>query len=445
MEQKIARSNILIPFLEESYRAEHTEYARRNLRFSDAGAGAVEGENCERQIYYDMKIHDKKSKITSGSLVMFDDGHLHEQDIRRRLRLILKSPEKEAYDPETGAKGKLDNTIDYRKVPELDLKEDPVLEIKTANEFSFQHMAATGQISQRYYDQIQYYLFETKKLMAVLLIKNRNSTGPGKGQLSYLEYTVMSDPERQKEIRISLLAVKESVEANVLPARPFPIESTNCSYCRFKYTCWEGIIDKDKAPEPLKEEIPEPSQEMLESAVKVYNRCNLVEKELKKDKEDARKVIEAYFKSKGETELLVGNIKSTYSPVAKTVLDVEFLTEKLSAAQFAMISKPQVKLLEYAVSAREIDAKILEDAKKIEYGRQLRVNEIKKKESARLDKIKEDPSANTNAGKKTKKRLPARGRKTSRKVRSKNTTRNSNRPMGSADSASDGASDGRAS
>ena len=40
MEQKIVKSNILLPFIEDSYRNEYTEWKRRNLRCSDAGAAA---------------------------------------------------------------------------------------------------------------------------------------------------------------------------------------------------------------------------------------------------------------------------------------------------------------------------------------------------------------------------------------------------------------------
>ena len=74
LEQKVIRSKILLPELEASYRNEYTEYARRNLRFSDAGAAANEGEKCEREIFYDMTVPEKKSLLSSGTLVLFDDG-----------------------------------------------------------------------------------------------------------------------------------------------------------------------------------------------------------------------------------------------------------------------------------------------------------------------------------------------------------------------------------
>ena len=222
MIQKIYRSSILLPLIQDSYRNEYTEYTRHNLRFSDAGAGIKAGELCERQIYYDMKNNKEKSLLTSGSLVFFEDGRIHEQDIRRRLRLVLRSPEREVRDDFTGAKGKIDNTVyissiasflgDFIKtdIPEDDVetkkiiehaifeKNDPVLEIKSVNQYQFQMMADSGQLLQKYYDQVQYYLWVSQKKFAIILIKNRNSFGEDKGEMPYIEFIIFPDPARQK-------------------------------------------------------------------------------------------------------------------------------------------------------------------------------------------------------------------------------------------------------
>ena len=384
MEQKIIKSNILLPFLEESYRSEYTEYARKNLRCSDAGAAADEGDKCEREIFYDLTVPEKKSLLSTGSLTMFDDGRLHEQDIRRRLRLILRSPERELSDDEIGARGKIDNMLDARKIPLPATPEgpvypegDPILEIKSLNEFQFQEFAAKGIISQSYYDQCQYYLYLSKIKWALILIKNRNSSGAEKGSLPYLEFIILPDEKRQAEIRAGLKTVKECAFAGVIPPRPFLRESSKCSYCRFKVTCWGTDVIKAVEMKP-DATIETPAQEILESAVLLYNTTNRQIKDLEKQADEARAVIERFFKATGKGELLVENVKATYIQIEKTRMDKGLLLSELGPAKFATISEPVRKLIELAIENRQMDAGLYDRAKIKEPGTtQLRVLELK--------------------------------------------------------------------
>lgn len=399
MEQKIIKSNILLPFLEASYREEYTEYARKNLRASDAGAAADEGEKCEREIYYDFTLPEKKSLLSTGSLVLFDDGRLHEADIRRRLRLILRSPERELSDEEIGARGKIDNQVDAHKIKTweiekvpvgLDLIGDPILEIKSLNEFQFQEFAAKGIISQAYYDQVQYYLFLSKIKWALILIKNRNSSGAEKGSLPFLEFIILPDEKRQSEIRAGLKTTKECADNKILPPRPFLRESSKCSYCRFKVECWGAEIEKVLETKP-DTSIESPSQEILESAVLLYNTTNRQIKDLEKQSDEARAVIERYFKATGKSEILVQNVKASYIISGKTLLDKALLIKELGPIKYADIAEPSRKLIEKAIEDRQIDAGIYDRAKRVIEGfAQLRVIELKAT-TERIKDIKELP------------------------------------------------------
>ena len=397
MDQKVKPSNILLPLIEDSYKAEYTEWQRRNLRFSDAGTACKEGEKCERQIYYDIYMSDQKTGLYPGSLVFFDDGRLHEADIRRRLRLVLRSPEKEVFEEESGAKGKLDNTIyfgtikeslkDYFEPGTAILKEDPGLEIKTANHFQYMEMAENGYILQTYYDQIQLYLWKTKKPFFLCLIKNRNSMGAGKGELPFLEFMVLPDEKRQKELLAGLRTVAEAITKRILPPRPFLRESTQCTFCRFKHVCWPPLPEEKK--EDLVLEGKAPQKEILESAIRTYHSLGRTINKAKKEQEEARAVIEAFFKATGVPDIMVDEIKASYPPKSSKIWDLEYLKKNLSLQQQLGISTPDIKKLEAAIEAREIDAIVADQAIKIQKaGNSIRVSEVKIKESARVDVLK---------------------------------------------------------
>lgn len=398
MEQQVIKSNVLLPFIEDSYRKEYAEYSRQNLRCSDAGAAADQGDKCERQIYYDMKMWDKKSLLSTESLVMFDDGRLHEGDIRRRLVQILRSPEREVMDKETGAKGKIDNMVSMRFLqsnsdangtllqllksvfPTGAIIEDPVLEIKSVNEYSFQDMAATQTIKQSYYDQVQYYLYLLDKKWAIIVIKNRNSSGPEKGALPFLEFIILADKARQAQIVAGLLSTKECIEKEILPPRPFLRESTQCVFCRYKHICWPP---KAEPPTPIlqQEKIEVPSQEILESAIRLYHTIDKEILEKANQLEEAKSVILRFFKATKKEEIIIGNIKASYSTYFRKYLDPEVLVARLTKTNLLLISDLSAKKLNQAIADRKIDAGIIEEAQKFSTRstETLRITELKEK------------------------------------------------------------------
>lgn len=393
--QKVIRSDLLIPLIEDSYRSEYTEWDRRNLRFSDAGIAAKEGDKCERQVYYDIYENAQKTPLSSGSLVLFDDGRLHEADIRRRLRSILRSPEKEVNDPELGARGKIDNTIYLGQIKDqiqqillnneikMDINEDPGLEIKTVNQFQYQEMAASGQVLQNYYDQIQMYLWVTGKAFFVCLIKNRNSMGNGKGEMPYLEFIVLQDVDRQNEIRGGMKVTKQAIDQKIIPPRPFLRDSTQCQFCRFKYICWPQEEAKG-IEQPALSGLAEPTKEILESAIRVYNQSSKEISVLNKAKEEAAEVIKSYFRAVGPGDLVVGNLKATYSRTSKKTWDLVYLKDHLTKDQLIEISDPSEDKLKALIADRQVDALVLEEGLKVvPYGVTLRVTEAKLKESDR--------------------------------------------------------------
>lgn len=444
MNQKVFRLNVLMPYIEDSYRNEYTEYARRNLRFSDAGAASEGGEKCEREIFYDIYNAGQKSLLSSGSLVLFDDGRIHEQDIRRRLRLILKSPEREladmdiksSYETENGeliqrpASGKIDNTVHFSSIKEaLFLNEailaqlaaagvkpedldDPILEIKSVNQYQFEDMAETGLIKQTYYDQVQMYLHASGKKWALILIKNRNSAGPEKGAMPFLEFVILPDPERIQQVRNGLLATAKFINEKEAPPRPFLKESTNCSYCRHKYTCWgEDFGKKAEAPVLDTEQAVEaPDKEILEGAIRRMVQINAAMKELEAEAEQIKPMISRYFKATKQLELIVGDIKTKYIVGSSTWLDEEFLRSTLKPGQYAEISEPSRKLLEAAIADRKIDAKVLEDALRSKPSYQVRFYAIKPPKESERQGVPAAPKPKKPAKKKATKKKVKNGK-----------------------------------
>ena len=399
---KIIETNILIPLVEDSYRNDYTEWKRRNLRFSDAGAAAVNGSKCEREIYYDIHLAEEKSLLSSGTLTFFADGRLAEEDMRRRLRTVLRSPEKEVEDPTIGARGKVDNTIFRSSVKELvaqyfatqpeylylaDVKEDPGLEIKSVNEFTYQMMAKKKTMTQSYYDQVQYYLWATKKPYWIVLIKNRNGFGSYHGALPYLEFIVFPDTKRQTQIRNGLRITKQAVDNGIMPPRPFERESTQCSYCRFKHVCWPPRDDYAPELPPMKEGVEAPAEEVMDAMAHEYAKLKKKEKEAKDKLDIIKPQLTAYFITTREEKFKTGGVTLTYSPTKKTDLDLAFLKEKLSSQEYMDISIPDRKALYAAIADRKIDAKVADDALTEHYTYSLRVSTDSSKVS-RVSKLK---------------------------------------------------------
>jgi hypothetical protein len=337
---------------------------------------------------------------------------------------VLRSPEKEVEDHETGARGKLDNTVyrstvkpaietflkDLEETPalvkelRLDAQIDPGLEIKSVNQFQYQEMAQSGQVLQSYYDQVQTYLAYTNIPFFILLIKNRNSMGAERGQMPFLEFIVLPDKERQTELKTGLSITKKILDEKVLPPRPFLRESTQCQFCRFKHICWP------KEKEPLLQKIEEkvgvaPEKEILESAVRLYNKANRQIGELKKEQDQAKEVLLAFFKATGQPEVLVDNIKATYLPRNVKLWDKQYLKDHLTKEQLAAISNPDEESLKELIAAREIDAIILEaSVTEVPGGKSLNVREFKIKESQRQEVPKE--GIKDDKGTKPSKKMP---------------------------------------
>lgn len=425
IQQKVRPISLLIPLLEDSYRAENTEHLRRNLRFSDAGAAADAGEVCERAIYYDFEDTDlnqegkqpRKSALTPSGMAFFADGRLAEEDIRSRLRPYLRAAELETFDPATGAKGKIDNLIHRQRaaVKEAllaagieDDGDDPILEVKSINQYGFDHVVETGKVSQKYYDQVQMYLWEKKRRYAFILFKNRNSFGPEKGQLPYVEFLIEADPVRQQQILVGWKVVLEARAQKVEPMRPFERASTNCQFCRHKFHCW--------GPEPAKQEaapdpaVEMPSQELVESALQNASSIQSQLKELEEKEKEARGVLRRYFQATGQQELIGPGAKATYALSSRSSVDIALLKTKISPELLIEVAEVNMALLRDAVANRKLDAKVIEDSTSMRVIPQLRVTPLREPPSVRVStppapEKKEESNGST--GRRSKQRAPS--------------------------------------
>lgn len=143
------------------------------------------------------------------------------------------------------------------------LKEDFLWEHKGLSSYTFDKYWARKEYPEDYFCQCAIYLKGLQALnpqirTALLMIKNKNSSG-------FLEYQLSYDADQDtltansltlhtgesvelKETRPKIIAgiiekfraVENCANDQVLPDRPYDYDDWHCQYCRWQETCWEG-------------------------------------------------------------------------------------------------------------------------------------------------------------------------------------------------------------
>jgi len=320
-------------------------------------------ERCLRSMVY-WAMGTPPQPFPGRTMLVFSDGNWHAEltkDLLRRTAFQVHSEEMEVETP--CGKGHIDGIV-----TDL-LGIDRLLEIKSANHFSFERMWS-GQMPADYLTQCALYMNGLQRMQpdlreGLLLIKSKNTSAFVEIRFSYssdsdelaLLEMVRSDGQvrpaagvypgitRKAWDRFGIVA--EYAKRGELPMRPFEYGCDwPCGYCRWARSCWDGyeqeFADRGEAP------VDDPA--VRDMAVEYVSNAR------------ATKILE------DRQEMLKGSIKGR-------------LTElKAKAALY-----PEVRVLldlrkRSSVDQTKIPASVLEAAKRITFSEVLTVREAKREQ-----------------------------------------------------------------
>jgi len=334
---------------------EKGDLKQKNLWVSD-------GKRCPREVWYKFHHPEKARPYTVKGLILFADGKLAHKDLQLRLETIRKADHPGGYlkDPELDVSGYYDDLIILGHENGWTLCD--ILEIKTK-------YPSDMEPDQDDYDQDQYYIWmaefsdwlrehRIKIVGGRLAYKDRSLTTDD----IYRCWRVERDDERIGQIRDYFRKLKETVQGDEVPLRPYERNSTSCTYCKFSTFCWEGI-PKPEAPAFIADEtIEKPEQELVESAAARYIELKAEEKKVEDEIDRLRSVLMRYFKATGLEQIAVNGQAIVHGVMKKSILDEDYLLEQ-AGDKWLLIARPDVKKIQAAIKDGMIDAGVLEQAK----------------------------------------------------------------------------------
>jgi hypothetical protein len=175
-----------------------------------------------------------KKAVSVDKIHGFNDGHLHEDDVRNKLTKAgynIARPTKTIWLPITGH-----DSIKVNLTPDGVLGragyEDVIWENKAIGDYSFDMVARNG-IPKPYRLQGQLYLYAFEIKRAIFSFKNRH-----RSNLIWLEMEANSDELQEIVQKYYEISVANEFEAILPPAYEKP--EFECSVCDYWYDCWPG-------------------------------------------------------------------------------------------------------------------------------------------------------------------------------------------------------------
>lgn len=187
---------------------------------------------------------------------------------------------------------------------------DYLLEHKAINHFTFQKYAA-GELPLDYLAQAALYLYGLKTDQPdlskfILLIKNKNTSAYLEFS-GYLEGTTLfvTDLVDSNGVHIEInqalkniigetfykfLLVKKSIEAKILPKRPYDQDDWHCNYCGWSRACWKGYAE-EFAELKTGKDLPNEVTDMVRYRQELAAQRIDIEKEEKKLTEEVKRVL----------------------------------------------------------------------------------------------------------------------------------------------------------
>ena len=361
MEIRIEKSTRLTEKIYDYFRQGRADWDRQNVRFSDVSA------KCMRKIWYEFHEPDKKQPLPDKTLVRFALGNQTHDIVQHRLITIgaLTDTEASMTNKETGARGRCDGRL---KLSELVIggTGKSIFEFKTANLYKFKEMKETGLPASEYVDQAMLYMGEMGDQEADIAALDLND-----GEL--IGWVVYFDQCRYDELIENQKRMARLKTTTRIPARPFLRDSIPCSYCRMSNHCWKDVPAVVEPQLSVLKEGEKPSQELLDSAVKVMNSAPDKAKKLKKEIEDAQEILWRFFKATGETQ--VANIMRIPSQTRSVDINKLFTRVSLENIKPWLTIKLSLKELEDAVKHGVLDGGIAQSCITVENGEKIKVVE----------------------------------------------------------------------
>jgi len=290
--------------------------AQKFSRAADFRASRI--GNCRRQLCYGLLGYKEPKR--DGTRYPLDDGHMHHEDVKKRLarsfEFIMDEEEIDKKVKHKGQKihirGHCDGAIVVDGKP-------IIVDIKSANLANFSKFKGDPSfIPRKYHWQLQAYLNLTGTDSGSLLFKNKNT-----GQL--WDYPVLRDKILWKKILDRLAAVKKATDNGKLLKKEFELGSKECRYCAYNIRCWKQLA-KD-IPKYIKEESQsyeydkkDKEFKKLNSAFDLYQKARELKEESDALKTQAKEVAAGYLGDKA-TELLWKPSKNVTRRVKRTVIE----------------------------------------------------------------------------------------------------------------------------
>ena len=349
----------------QDWKQSHTRDKQNRSYFYTSDAG-----KCPRGIIYAFTVGGKKGDMKAGTIMMFTMGNLFHEELQSMYRRLGATVNQFV------EYGTLQRRGGWEKSGRLDLflKEGAsgnlvamaVGEIKSKNPYAYD----AEEPPQDEIDQLLTYISDTKSSE---YLKTRGKAVCDYGYIIYADRAGFGQPipvkawivyysdKRIEQINRFFDDLWDAIQKGILPPRPYERNSIPCTYCRFQGWCWKGVpkIEEPKF-EPDAEAIA-PEAEIVESAALAFLKNDLIEKEAKKEKEFARKILEKHYLATGVPEIPVGEEKVQFVYSASRVLKHEYLWKKCSKI-WNKIAKVQISMLKEAVAAGLVDGGTFERA-----------------------------------------------------------------------------------
>jgi hypothetical protein len=126
-------------------------------------------------------------------------------------------------------------------------------------------------------------------------------------------------------------------------------------------------VPKIEAPVFVADETAEPPEkELVESMAERFIKLKEEKKKVEADLELTEGILMKFFKATGLEELPIDGRKIVHGFTSRTELDEQYLLSEL-ADRWTIIARPQVKLIQEAIKAGQVDPEIFERAKRVKY------------------------------------------------------------------------------
>jgi len=206
---------MLIEFIDKYYLNKREERLQEYFYVTDSG-------KCPRAVYFSMKGYPKK-EMEPRILRIFDRGDVIHQRLMSNffgipeIKVVSSEvdiPSKDLFHGRADAIISVDNKL-Y------------VVDIKSSSDFKFKKLKKPELAHEK---QVQLYMHYFEIPFGILLYENKNTQNLKEFKFDY-------NPVLCNKIINEFEILRDNIRDEILPQKPFDLESWQCEYCDFKYEC----------------------------------------------------------------------------------------------------------------------------------------------------------------------------------------------------------------